>query len=127
MYEEAAPHLLRGTQDQRLRKVPSTGYGGPPRAPSRYHQAKETGMVWPYHTTQQSLQDHHARDGGGGPQAGTTTKELVRQHQGVDRHDHGRPPSAGGGQTTVEEDLGLFSPQIPPTTKAVKGHVRCEM
>ena len=52
-----------------------------------------------------------------------TTKELVRQRQGLDGDDLPRPPGPVGGrqQNSLEEDVCFFCPQVPPTTAKVEG------
>ena len=42
-------------------------------------------------------------------------KELVQQHQGLDRDGLPRPPVDGRQQNSLEE-VCFFCPQVPPTT-----------
>ena len=96
---------------------------GSPRTSPGNHQAVETGMVWPRHESWHPLQNHHARHRQGRMQTWEMTKELVRQHRGLDGDDLRvpKPPVNGHQQNSLEVDVCFFCPQVPPVTAKVKG------
>ena len=90
---------------------------GSPRTSPGNRQATKAGVVWPRYEASYPLQNHHARHRRGRTQTLETTKELVRQRQGLDGDDFPRPPVDGRQQNnSLEEDVCFFCPRVPPTT-----------
>ena len=97
----------------------SKSFRGSPRTSPGNRQTTEAGVVWPRHEARHPLQNHHARHRRGRTQTRETTKEPVRQRQGLDGGDLPTPPGDGRQQNSLEEDGCFFCPQVPqvpPTT-----------
>ena len=81
-------------------------------------------LAWFGHVRREAchrLQNHHARHRPGRTQTRETTKEPVRQGQGLDGDDLPTPPVDGRQQNNLQEDGCFFCPQVPATTAKVEG------